>query len=55
MLVLGTLIVTWIVRNWWKLLLVLVLLVVLLEYQKRKQVTESEEPQDHGSEKDKDQ
>ena len=32
MLVLGTLIVTWIAHNWWKLLLLLVAVIVIHEY-----------------------
>lgn len=32
MLILGTLIVTWIARNWWKLLLLLVSIIVIHEY-----------------------
>ena len=36
MLILGTLLVTWIVRNWWKILLLLVAVIILYEYQIRK-------------------
>lgn len=32
MLILGTLIVTWIARNWWRLLLLLVAVIVIHEY-----------------------
>ncbi|MBQ6456462.1 MAG: hypothetical protein IJJ31_04990 [Mogibacterium sp.] len=36
LVLLFTLIVTWIVRNWWKLLLLLIGVIVLHEYQVRK-------------------
>ena len=32
MLIIGTLIVTWIAHNWWKLLLLLVAIIVIHEY-----------------------
>ena len=34
--ILGTLIVTWIVKNWWKILLLLAAVIILYEYQIRK-------------------
>ena len=36
MLIISTLIITWIVRNWWKLLLLLVSVIVIHEYMIRK-------------------
>ena len=36
MLILGTLLVTWIVKNWWKILLLLIAVIILYEYQIRK-------------------
>ena len=36
LVLLFTLIVTWIVRNWWKLLLLLIGVIILHEYQVRK-------------------
>jgi hypothetical protein len=45
MLILGTLIVTWIVRNWWKLLLLLVAIIVIHEYMLRKISREREAEQ----------
>lgn len=36
MLILGTLVVTWIARNWWKILLLLTAVIILREYQVHK-------------------
>ena len=36
MLIISTLIITWIARNWWKLLLLLVTVIVIHEYMIRK-------------------
>ena len=36
MLILGTLIVTWIAKNWWKILLLLIAVIILREYQVHK-------------------
>lgn len=46
MLILGTLIVTWIVRNWWKLLLLLVAIIVMQEYMIRKNRKNAEKQDD---------
>ena len=36
MLILGTILVTWIVRNWWKILLLLIAVIIVREYQVKK-------------------
>ena len=36
MLIIGTILVTWIVRNWWKILLLLIAVIALREYQVKK-------------------
>ena len=36
MLIIGTLVVTWIVKNWWKILLLLIAVIILREYQVHK-------------------
>ena len=36
MLIIGTLVVTWIAKNWWKILLLLVAVIILREYQVHK-------------------
>ena len=36
MLIIGTILVTWIVRNWWKILLLLIAVIALREYQVHK-------------------
>lgn len=36
MLILGTILVTWIVKNWWKILLLLIAVIIFREYQVKK-------------------
>ena len=42
MLILGTILVTWIVKNWWKILLLLIAVIALREYQVHKHKDEEQ-------------
>ena len=50
MLILGSLIVAWIVHNWWKLLLLLVGVIALREYQVYKHRDDSKATEDEKAE-----
>ena len=51
MLILLTLIITWIAHNWWKLLLLLIGVIVLHEYQVRKHSGDNDKKEKGAEEK----
>ena len=52
MLILGTILVTWIVKNWWKILLLIIAVIIVREYQLKKHRDEKKDdkaPSDNGN------